>query len=69
MKAVNAGDAEDIGEKELAARFVDELQSDGIGKELVRVGENLQSAEIEDFGDRAGKGHRFLHVVVDSSSD
>lgn len=69
LEAVERGGAEEVGDEELAARFVERLESDGAGEELVGIGEDLESTEVEDLDEGAGKTRRLLREVVQTRCD
>lgn len=69
LEAVERGGAEEVGDEELAARFVERLEGDGAGEELVGVGQDLERAEVEDLDEGAGKARRLLWEVVQPRCD
>ena len=69
LEAVERGGAEEVGDEEFAARFVERLEGDGTGEELVGVGEDLERAEVEDLDEGAGKTRRLLWEVVQTRCD
>ena len=68
-QAVEGAVAVDVADDEGVARLVNDAERGDRGEEAVGVGEDVQSAGVEHFDDRAGDADRLFRYVVDAERD